>query len=108
MVMPKFMVVGSYTPEGAKGLAKEGGTGRRAAIAQAAESVGGKVEAVYFAFGADDFFIVLDLPDSAAAAAIAVKAAETGTVASRMILLMTPEEMDAAVAKTVRFRPPGA
>jgi uncharacterized protein with GYD domain len=107
-VMPKFMVVGSYTPEGAKGLAKEGGTGRRSAIMEAVESVGGKVEAVYFAFGADDFFIVLDLPDHAAAAAIAVKAAESGTVASRMVLLMTPEEMDAAVAKNVKFRPPGA
>jgi uncharacterized protein with GYD domain len=106
--MPKFMVVGSYTPEGAKGLAKEGGTGRRAAITEAVESVGGKVEAVYFAFGADDFFVVLDLPDSSAAAAISVKAAQTGTVASRMILLMTPEEMDAAVAKSVKFRPPGA
>jgi uncharacterized protein with GYD domain len=106
--MPKFMVVGSYTSEGAKGLAKEGGTGRRAAITEAVESVGGKVEAVYFAFGADDFFVVLDLPDSSAAAAIAVKAAQSGTVASRMILLMTPEEMDAAVAKNVKFRPPGA
>jgi uncharacterized protein with GYD domain len=107
-VMSKFMVVGSYTSEGAKGLAKEGGTGRRAAIKEAVESVGGKVEAVYFAFGADDFFVVLDLPDNSAAAAISVKAAQTGTVASRMILLMTPEEMDAAVAKNVKFRPPGA
>ena len=93
---------------GSKRTGERRGNGRRAAITEAVESVGGKVEAVYFAFGADDFFIVLDLPDSAAAAAIAVKAAETGTVASRMVLLMTPEEMDAAVAKNVKFRPPGA
>ncbi len=70
--------------------------------------VGGKVEAVYFAFGEDDFFIVLDLPDSAAAAAFAIKAAQTGMVTSRMILLMSPEEMDAAIARNVKFRPPGA
>src|SRR5215472_15551625 len=106
--MPKFMVIGSYKHEGAKGLAKEGGTARRASIAEAVESVGGKVEAVYFAFGADDFFIVLDLPDSAAMAAIALAAHQTGTVTSRAILLMTPEEMDAALKKNVRFRPPGA
>jgi uncharacterized protein with GYD domain len=106
--MPKFMVIGNYTHEGAKGLAKEGGTARRTAIAEAAESVGGKVEAVYFAFGADDFFVVLDLPDSATAAAISVAAHQTGTVTSRMILLMTPEEMDAAAKKNVQFRPPGA
>jgi len=51
---------------------------------------------------------MLDLPDSAAAAVISVKAAQTGTVASRMILLMTPEEMDAAIARNVKFRPPRA
>ena len=79
-VMPKFMVVGSYTQEGAKGVAKEGGTARRAAITKAAESVGGKVEAVYFAFGENDFYVVLDLPDSAAAAALSMRANQTGMV----------------------------
>ena len=49
--MPKFMIVGSYTNEGAKGFAKEGGAARRAAAAKAAESVGGKLEAMYYAFG---------------------------------------------------------
>lgn len=106
--MPKFMVVGSYTDQGAKGFAKEGGTARREATAKAVESVGGKVEAMYFAFGENDFFIVIDVPDSAAAAAVAVTAKESGAVTSKMVLLMTPEEVDAALKKHVQFRAPGA
>ena len=43
--MPKFMVKASYTTEGARGLLKEGGTGRRAADQKLTESLGGKVEA---------------------------------------------------------------
>lgn len=54
-IIPKFMYVGSYTQEGAKGFAKKGGTARREAVAKMAESMGGKLDALYFAFGEDDF-----------------------------------------------------
>jgi uncharacterized protein with GYD domain len=106
--MPKYLYIGSYTHEGAKGLAKEGAAGRRAAVATLAESVGGKLESFYFAFGSDDFFITVDLPDNATAAAIAVAAGQSGAVSSRTIVLMPPEEMDAALKTPVHFRPPGA
>lgn len=33
--MPKFLIKASYTAEGARGIAKEGGTGRRATSALA-------------------------------------------------------------------------
>lgn len=106
--MPKFMVIGSYTNEGLKGLAKEGGTGRREASRKAIESAGGKLDAMYFAFGEDDFFIVADFPDAAAAAAVAVTAQESDAVSSKMVLLMTPEEVDAAMKKHIEFRAPAA
>ncbi len=106
--MPKYLYIGSYTAEGAKGLAKEGAAGRRAAVAKLVESLGGKLEAFHFAFGADDFYITVELPDSAAAAAIAVATGQSGAVSSRIVVLMTPEEMDAALTKPVHFRPPGA
>jgi uncharacterized protein with GYD domain len=105
--MPKFMLIASYTHEGTKGLAKEGGTARRAAAAKAVESVGGKLDAFYFAFGEDDVFAVFDVPDAAAAAALSVSVGQTGAVTGRTILLMTPEEMDAALKKTVQYRAPG-
>jgi uncharacterized protein with GYD domain len=105
--MPKFMLVASYTHEGAQGLAKEGGTARRAAFAKAVEGLGGKLDAAYFAFGEADVFAVLDLPDAAAAAALSVNMNQTGAITARTILLMTPEEMDAALKKTVQYRAPG-
>jgi len=50
----KYLIEASYTPEGVKGLLKEGGSGRRAAIEQLINSAGGSVEACYFVFGDDD------------------------------------------------------
>ena len=99
-IMPKFMLVASYTHEGAKGLVKEGATARRSAFAKAVEGLGGKLDAAYFAFGQDDVFAVIDLPDAAAAAALSVNMNQTGRITARTILLMTPEEMDAALKKT--------
>ena len=106
--MSKFMLVANYTHEGTKGLAKEGATARRAAFAKAVEGLGGKVDAAYFAFGEDDVFAVVDLPDAASAAALSVSMNQTGVITARTILLMTPEEMDAALKKTVQYRAPGA
>ena len=42
--MPKYLIEAHYTAEGAKGVAKDGGTGRRVATAKAAENAGGKLE----------------------------------------------------------------
>jgi uncharacterized protein with GYD domain len=108
MRMPKFLYAGSYTQEGVKGLAKEGAAGRPAAVAKLVESVGGKLESFHYGFGSNDFYIIVDLPDNATAAAIAVAAGQSGAVATKTVILMTPEEMDAALRKTVHFRPPGA
>ena len=49
--MPKYLFELHYTVEGAKGVQKEGGSARRAATVKAIESVGGKLESFYFAFG---------------------------------------------------------
>lgn len=105
--MPKYLYIGSYTREGARGVAKEGAAGRRAAVAKMAESVGGKLDTFYYGFGADDFYITVDLPDPAAAAAISVAVGQSGAASTRTIVLMTTEEMDAALKKTVHFRAPG-
>ena len=105
--MPKYMFEAHYSPEGAKGIMKEGGTGRRAAVAKMAEGVGGKLESIYFAFGGVDVFVVVDLPDNVTAAAAALAASQTGTLSVKTVVLLTPEEMDAAAKKSVEYRPPG-
>jgi uncharacterized protein with GYD domain len=105
--MPKYMIEAHYTAEGAKGVAKDGGSGRRAAVVKAAESVGGKLESLYFAFGGADVYAVLELPDNVTAAALSLAVNQGGAVATKTIVLLTPEEMDKAAKKTVAYRGPG-
>jgi uncharacterized protein with GYD domain len=62
--MPKYLLQVSYTAEGAKGLQKEGGTKRRKAAQGLVESLGGKLETLYFAFGDCDVIAIADMPDS--------------------------------------------
>jgi uncharacterized protein with GYD domain len=47
--MPKYLFEARYTAEGAKGVEKEGGTGRREAVKRHIEELGGKLESMYFA-----------------------------------------------------------
>ncbi len=105
--MPKYLVESHYTADGAKGVAKEGGSARRAATVKAIESAGGKLESFYFAFGGVDVFMIVDLPDNVSAAAAALTGVESGAVTTKTIVLLTPEEMDKAVKKTVAYRAPG-
>jgi uncharacterized protein with GYD domain len=105
--MPKYLLEAHYSTEGAKGVMKDGGSGRRAAIAKMAEGLGGKLERFYFAFGGVDAFVVLDLPDNVTAAAVGLAASQSGAVSVKTIVLLTPEEMDQAAKKSVDYRAPG-
>jgi uncharacterized protein with GYD domain len=105
--MPKYLIEATYTAEGAKGLLDKGGTARRKAVDAAAKSVGGKVEQFYFAFGATDVIVILDLPDHASAAAMALAVGASGGVEATTTVLLTPEELDAASKKSTEYRPPG-
>ena len=106
--MPKYMTRVSFTTEGVKGLQKEKPTQRRAAVAKLLESAGGKLETFYFAFGQDDGIAIYDLPDNVTAAALSVAANAAGHVHLSITPLMTAEEMDEAVYKSSKYRPPGA
>ena len=74
--MPKYLWQVRYTQEGLKGLLKEGGSQRQKALEEALKSIGGKVEAFYYAFGDADVFTIAELPDniSIAAGALAINA----------------------------------
>ncbi|WP_328883964.1 GYD domain-containing protein [Streptomyces sp. NBC_00299] len=105
--MPKYLIQATYTPEGTKGLLKEGASGRRAAVEQVVSGLGGTVEAMYFAFGEHDFVCIIDFPDpvSMAAASLAVKA--SGALHTQATPLLTLEEIDEAARRQVAFRAPG-
>jgi uncharacterized protein with GYD domain len=105
--MPKYLFQANYTAEGAKGIHKDGGSARRAAIQKAVAELGGRLEAFYFAFGGTDVYTIVDLPDNVAAAAMALAVAGSGKASARTTVLITPEEVDAAVKKNVAYRGPG-
>lgn len=105
--MAKYLLHGSYTKEGLKGLFDEGGSKRPEAAKRLIESVGGTLEAAYFAFGEDDFHIIADMPDNVSSAAVALALNISGAVKSKTVVLLTPEEVDEAVKKSVNYRPPG-
>ena len=105
--MPKYLVQGSYSDQGLKGLLQEGGSKRREAVEQLTKEMGGRLEAFYYAFGTDDFAIIVDLPGNVDATALSLAANASGAVESRITVLITPEEVDQATKKTVKFRPPG-
>ena len=105
--MPKYLFHGSYTEEGLKGLLKDGGTKRQEAVKQAVESLGGTLEAYYFAFGDNDFYFIADSPNNVNAVAGSILGSASGTVKVNITVLLTPEEIDEAVKKTMDWRPPG-
>ncbi|HSD00540.1 MAG TPA: GYD domain-containing protein, partial [Casimicrobiaceae bacterium] len=105
--MAKFLFQARYTTEGAKGLAKDGGTGRRAAIEKMCAEAGGKLESFYFAFGDVDAYVTCDLPDATTAAAIALAVNQAGRASTTTTVLLTPEDFDKAAKKSVSYRPPG-
>ncbi len=106
--MPKYLFRASYSAAGAAGLLKEGGTSRVKAVETLAASVGGTVEAIYWAFGADDFVCIADMPDAAAAAALSLTVGASGAVTVTTSPLLTAAEVDEVVRRRVEYRPPGA
>ena len=105
--MPKYLFTGTYTTEGAKGLLKDGGSKRRQVAENAMKSVGAKLEHLYFAFGDNDLYAIIDAPDNATIAAASLAISAAGGVHGKTVTLLTPEEIDQATKKTLTYTPPG-
>jgi uncharacterized protein with GYD domain len=106
--MAKYLFSATYTPAGAKGLLAEGGSAREKAVERLVKSVGGKVESMYWAFGATDFYLICDLADAAAAAALSLTVSASGAVQVGTSPLLTAKDLDEAAKRTVDYRAPGA
>lgn len=106
--MPKFLIKANYTMAGMKGLHKDKATGREKAVAAACKAVGGKLDALYYALGDDDIFVIVDLPGHVEAAAMCVAVSASGAVTgTRTVPLLTVAEMDKALEAEPKYRPPG-
>jgi uncharacterized protein with GYD domain len=93
---------------GAQGLMKEGGSARRAMVQRLVDQAGGKLESFYFAMGESDVYTIADLPDPKTAIAVSLAVNAAGAARLRTVVLLTPEDVDAATKQAVDYRPPGA
>ena len=105
--MPKYLIEVTYTAEGAKGVLKDGGTKRQQAARSLIESVGGTLDAMYFAFGKADVIAIADMPDNAAISAASLAIGASGGASCRTTVLIGVEEMDQAKKKAPKYKAPG-
>ena len=107
--MAHYLFQGGYASEAWAGL-MENPEDRTAVVRAALESIGGKLNALYYTFGADDFIGLVEAPDNIQAAAVSIAVASTGRYRNfRLTALLTAQEMVQAMqgAGKVSFRPAG-
>ena len=105
--MPRFLIIGTYSAEGARGLMSAGGSARRTAVEKAVSGLGGRIETFDFAFGGEDVYTIVDMPDNESVAALALTVGGTGAVRVRTVVLITPEQLDRAAELNPSYTPPG-
>ncbi len=105
--MGKYLFQANYVGDGVKGLLKDGGSKRRAVVEKLFQSLGGSLEAFYYAFGDTDLYIIAEFPNHAAVTAFVLTVTATGTVTVKTTVLLTPEEIDAAGTLQPTFSAPG-
>lgn len=108
--MPLYLSRFSYTPET---WAKLIGTpeDRRKAAQVYIESVGGKLQGFWYAFGKHDGYCLWEAPDnvSMAAVSLAITAGGALSLFETTVLLSVDETIDALhKAKRIKYRAPGA
>jgi uncharacterized protein with GYD domain len=107
--MAKYLVKASYNREGLTGVMKGGGSARVAAVEKLAAGVGGSLESLYFAFGEADVYVTVDVPGHVEAAAVSAAVGASGAFSRyETVVLLSPEEVDAAMRVAVDYTPPGS
>jgi uncharacterized protein with GYD domain len=106
--MPNYLIQVAYTADAWAAMVNNP-QDRIAAVRPAVESVGGKVEAGYLAFGEYDLVAIVEFPDNAAAAAFSVATTSRGALkAFKTTPLMTMAEAQDAMSKagSIQYEPP--
>jgi uncharacterized protein with GYD domain len=106
--MKRFMFKVSYTKDGMQGVLKEGGASRVTTIEKMAADMGGSIASFDFAFGDTDVYVIAEMPDEITAAAVATAVAASGAAAVETVVLLSADDIDAAIAKHAPYRAPGA
>ena len=108
--MPLYLGRFSYTTDALKALLSEP-QDRSAAAREVAESLGGKLLGFWYAFGEFDGVFLMEAPDNASAAALAMAVGAGGALSEveTTVLLDMDEAQDAMrKAAAATYRPPGS
>jgi uncharacterized protein with GYD domain len=106
--MAHYLVQVSYNNQGISGLVNNP-QDRSTHIGSVIESLGGRMESFYHAFGDYDAVAIAELPNNVSAAAFALATGAGGAVRSykTTVLITTDEAVEAMrKASTVGYRPP--
>ena len=107
--MSLYLIRFSYKPESWADLV-ENPEDRRGVVSSLVEAVGGSLEGMWYSFGGQDGYVLVDAPDNVSAAAGAIAAAAGGAVTSVQtdVLLTVEETLDALKkAQSVSYARPG-
>lgn len=96
--MAKYLIKASYSVDGLKGV--------MTTVEQAVAGVGGSLESFYFAFGGEDVYVTVDVPDNTAA--MASVGAPAPSKATLPVVLPSPSEVGKAVNVAIDHAPPGS
>jgi uncharacterized protein with GYD domain len=104
--MPKFLFKIRYSQEGLKGTLAEGFVKREEYLRELSSRMGVTLEALYWALGDDDAYLIFDGPSAnVIAGSLAATVGGVGKVST--VALLTAAEMDEAAAKLPDYRAPG-
>ena len=106
--MPKYLISVNYTVKGMEGVRAAGAKARVDAVKAMLEPMGGTLESLHFAFGDTDVFCIVDAPDDEAVAAVGIAINGSGAASMRTTKLLTVEQVDEALGRSVNYQPPGS
>ncbi|MFG2056802.1 GYD domain-containing protein [Micromonospora sp. NPDC048930] len=106
--MPTFLLKSTYTAEGLNGLIRDGGTKRAEVVRALVENAGGQLTSFHFAFAEEDTYVLCELPDHRAAAALAISIGGARGLRVQVTPLLSPAEVDEAAQMPTGYTPPGA
>ena len=108
--MPLYLGRFSYTADAIKALLSQP-EDRSAAAREVAETLGGKLEGFWYAFGEFDGVFLMEAPDNATAAALAMAVGSGGALSGvETTVLLDMDEAQEAMRKAAAatYRPPGS
>jgi uncharacterized protein with GYD domain len=108
--LPLYLSRFSYTTDAMKAMLNQP-QDRSAAAREVAESLGGNLLGFWFAFGEFDGVFLMEGPDNASAAAVAMAVGASGVISEieTTVLLDMDEAQDAMrKAAAATYRPPGS